>query len=164
MRCHWKVRPVPAVVTLSVTLAPAFAVELGGAVVMVPATTLTDRVAVSEVTRPPAFDTSAEYAPASSAVTAERVSEAELACSTGRPFFSHWYCSGAVPAAATVNVALPPAVTRSDVGCVLIVGAVIGTAGGVVVVLPVEVELPVTVVLPVVAVVFVVIVVALGAA
>src|SRR5260370_31910049 len=39
------------------------------------------------------------------------------------PFFCHWYPSGAVPLATTVNVAVCPAVTVWFPGCVVIVGA-----------------------------------------
>ena|SRR5260370_167273 len=39
------------------------------------------------------------------------------------PFFCHWYVSGAVPAAVTVNVAVCPAVTVWFAGWVVIVGA-----------------------------------------
>src|SRR5260370_2248711 len=39
------------------------------------------------------------------------------------PFFCHWYPSGAVPVATTVNVAVCPAVTAWFPGCVVIVGA-----------------------------------------
>jgi hypothetical protein len=39
------------------------------------------------------------------------------------PFFCHWYLSGAVPAATTVNVAVCPVVTVWFTGCVVIVGA-----------------------------------------
>src|SRR5579859_483847 len=45
------------------------------------------------------------------------------------PFFCHWYPSGAVPAATTVNVAVCPAITVWFAGCVVIVGApTIGSA------------------------------------
>jgi len=40
------------------------------------------------------------------------------------PLRYHWYVSGAVPFAATVNVAACPAVTVCAVGCVVIDGAV----------------------------------------
>src|SRR5260370_603811 len=39
------------------------------------------------------------------------------------PFFCHWYPSGAVPVATTVNVAVCPAVTVWFAGCVVIAGA-----------------------------------------
>jgi len=39
------------------------------------------------------------------------------------PFFCHWYASGAVPVAVTVNVAVCPAVTAWFTGCVEIAGA-----------------------------------------
>jgi hypothetical protein len=39
------------------------------------------------------------------------------------PLRCHWYESGAVPLAATVNVAGRPALTVWFVGCVVIVGA-----------------------------------------
>ncbi len=40
------------------------------------------------------------------------------------PFFCHWYASGTVPVATTVNVAVCPAVTVWFTGCVEIAGAV----------------------------------------
>src|SRR5437867_759420 len=39
------------------------------------------------------------------------------------PFFCHWYASGTVPVAVTVNVAVCPAVTVRFPGCVVIAGA-----------------------------------------
>src|SRR5438093_11491104 len=39
------------------------------------------------------------------------------------PFFCHWYASGAVPLATTVNVAFCPAVTVWFPGCVVIAAA-----------------------------------------
>jgi hypothetical protein len=39
------------------------------------------------------------------------------------PFFCHWYVSGAVPLATTLNVAVCPAVTVWFTGCVVIAGA-----------------------------------------
>jgi hypothetical protein len=40
-----------------------------------------------------------------------------------KPFFRHWYVSGAVPAATTVNVAVCPAVTVWFAGGVVVEGA-----------------------------------------
>jgi hypothetical protein len=37
-------------------------------------------------------------------------------------FSCHWYVNGAVPAAATVNVAVWPSLTEAFAGCVIIVG------------------------------------------
>ena len=41
------------------------------------------------------------------------------------PFFIHWYVIGDVPVAATLNVAVWPAVTVSLAGCVVIAGATV---------------------------------------
>ena len=47
----------------------------------------------------------------------------EVAPLIAAPFFFHWYVIGAVPVAATLNVAVCPAVIFALAGCEEIVGA-----------------------------------------
>ncbi len=56
-------------------------------------------------------------------MVAARENVALVAPEMAVPFFFHWYVNGAVPEAATEKVAGWPAVTVSDVGCVVIDGA-----------------------------------------
>ena len=93
--------------------------------VFVGATSWTVTVAVRLSAEPAEFVTRTQYdvVPVSAGVVKEEESvPTGVDVSPACPWY-HWYDSGAVPVAATVSVALPPAGTAVSAGCVVIVGA-----------------------------------------
>ena len=126
-RCHWYVSgAVPAAATVKVAVAPAVTIAFAGCVVMdgAAAAELTVSVAAVLVALPALFVTThRNEAPLSAEVVAGVVYEALVAPEMFALFRCHWYASGAVPVAATVKVAVAPAVTVAFAGCVVIDGA-----------------------------------------
>ena len=105
---------------------PAITVWLAGCVVIAGATVavVTVRTAALLVAFPAELLTSAlNCVSLSAAVSAGVVYVEEVAPLIAAPFFFHRYVMGAVPVAATLNVAVCPAVIFALAGCEEIVGA-----------------------------------------
>jgi hypothetical protein len=73
----------------------------------------------------PLLTTAVNFALLSVDVSAGVVYVGEVAPLIGAPFLLHWYVSGAVPVAATVNEAVFPAITVWLAGCVVMAGATV---------------------------------------
>ena len=105
---------LPLAATVKLTDWPTVIVASRGWVVMAGSGPLEDtvNVALLDRTEPAEFETVTEnVAPLSEAVTVGVVYEVPVAPVMSELFFRHWYVSGAVPVAATENVAVAPAFT-----------------------------------------------------
>jgi len=105
---------------------PAITVWLAGCVVIAGATVVVVTVSMAAllVALPAVLLTSAlNCALLSAVVSAGVVYVEEIAPPIAAPFFFHWYVMGVVPVAATLNVAVWPALIFALAGCDEIVGA-----------------------------------------
>jgi hypothetical protein len=117
---------VPVAATVNEAVFPAITVWLAGCVVMAGPTVVlvTVNTAALLVALPAVLLTSAvNCALLSVIVSAGVVYEEEVAPLIAVPFFFHVYVIGAVPVAATLNVAVCPTVTFALAGCDEMVGA-----------------------------------------
>jgi hypothetical protein len=139
---------VPVAATLNVAVLPDTIDWLAGCVVMLGATTglVTVRIAALLVAPPAVLVTrTLNCALLSAVVSAPVVKDDAVAPLSVAPFFIHWYCMGAVPVAATLNVAAWPATIFTLAGCDVMAGATAGAGVGVAVPVPLratEIVLP----------------------
>jgi hypothetical protein len=126
LRYHWYVNAVPVATTLNVYV-DRTATDLGaGCVVMLGGACSTVSVAASDSTEPAIVDTRHAIAMgdnAMSAVLVARFSTLLVWPAKFAPPRVHWYVTP-TPDAAMLNVAVAPAVTVVDPGCVVITGGV----------------------------------------
>jgi hypothetical protein len=125
---HWYVMgDVPVAATVNEAALPAITVWLAGCDVMVGATTglVTVSMAALLVALPTELLTVAvNFALLAADVSAGVVYEEEFAPLIAAPFILHWYVMGAVPVAATLNVAVCPVEIFALAGCDEIAGGI----------------------------------------
>jgi hypothetical protein len=117
---HWKAgEPVPPAVTLKVADVPAHTENNEGCVV-IDGGRFTVSVATDDVTLPHGLVTTQSYEPASPDWAHGIVYVADVAPEMLAPPLRHWYVSGAVPPAVTLNVAEPRSHAATLEGCAAI--------------------------------------------